>query len=412
MCKIFLSYSRKDYDIVRNIKQEIEEATKARCWMDLDRISYESPDFTKIIAPAIEQASIFVFILTPNSQESKYARNELLLAKARSKHIFFVEPHECEMTSEFILEYGHYNRNLYYIDCQRQKLYKELSRLLDIFIVPLHLQNTNIGKEDANGQENAMVKKQLGELDESFDSRILLFPVDGIILGETPIDALKCNPSLREENDLFKLEEGKLLYSDETGLYYIQYYGMNYIARCIADCFAKFPLRWKDYFGFTMENSYREIKSIIYSKAFLHITETSIPNRDDYVKLVSFFTDDKKYFVALFFQDDYTNNQQILTLMTIETAKCPYCGSGFDSISFFFDPGYDISTIDNACIQHYCSSCGKFWYTWDLERDGGDEYGTLMCPDCHHFETMIISKDPLLFKCQHCKHIWELKSLK
>lgn len=99
--------------------------------MDLDGISYESPDFTKIIAPAIEQAPLFVFILTPNSQMSKYARNELLLAEKRKKHIFFVEPSECEMTSEFILEYGHYNRNLYYVDYQRQKLYKEIVRLLD-----------------------------------------------------------------------------------------------------------------------------------------------------------------------------------------------------------------------------------------------------------------------------------------
>jgi len=126
----FLSYSRKDYDIVRKIKQEIEQATKAKCRMDLEGISYRSPDFTKIIAPAIEQASIFVFILTPNSQRSRYARNELLLAKTRNKHIFFVEPRECEMTSEFILEYGHYNKSLYYADYQRRKLYEELLELL------------------------------------------------------------------------------------------------------------------------------------------------------------------------------------------------------------------------------------------------------------------------------------------
>lgn len=142
MCDIFLSYSRKDYDIVRKIKQEIEHATNAKCWMDLDGISYESPDFTKIIAPAIEHASIFVFILTPNSQESRYARNELLLAKARNKHIFFLEPHKCEMTSEFILEHGHHNRNLYYVDYQRQKLYEEMFGLL------------NPNRIEANGERN------------------------------------------------------------------------------------------------------------------------------------------------------------------------------------------------------------------------------------------------------------------
>lgn len=148
-----MSYSRKDYDIVRKIKQEIEQATKAKCWMDLDGISYESPDFTKIIAPAIEQASIFVFILTPNSQESRYARNELLLAKARNKHIFFVEPHECEMTSEFILEYGHHNRNLYYVDCQRQKLYEEISVLMGI--TPNNSQSyQDYFKEQSSNKQN------------------------------------------------------------------------------------------------------------------------------------------------------------------------------------------------------------------------------------------------------------------
>lgn len=144
MCNIFLSYSRKDFDIVRRIKLEIEQATKAKCWMDLEGISYKSPDFIKIIAPAIEQAPIFVFILTPNSQESRYARNELLLAEARKKHIFLLEPNECDMTSEFILGYGHYNRNLYYVDYQRRKLYKEISDLLSTMVVedneakPLH----------------------------------------------------------------------------------------------------------------------------------------------------------------------------------------------------------------------------------------------------------------------------------
>lgn len=150
MCKIFLSYSRKDYDIVKRIKQEIEQATKAKCWMDLDGISYESPDFTKIIARAIERASIFVFILNPNSQESRYARNELLFAKARNKHIFFVEPCECEMTLEFILEYGHYNRNLYYVDYQKQKLYEEIS----------HLINTNVEQKLLHTNESKPDKKE------------------------------------------------------------------------------------------------------------------------------------------------------------------------------------------------------------------------------------------------------------
>ena len=101
-CDIFISYSRKDIEVVRRIKVDIEKATGTKCWMDLEGISYTSPDFVKIIAPAIENASVFVFILTPDSQISQWARNELLLAYDLEKSVFFVKPQECKMTSEFI----------------------------------------------------------------------------------------------------------------------------------------------------------------------------------------------------------------------------------------------------------------------------------------------------------------------
>ena len=46
---IFISYSRKDIDIVRTIKTEIEQATKVECWMDLDGIVSGKPSFTNAI---------------------------------------------------------------------------------------------------------------------------------------------------------------------------------------------------------------------------------------------------------------------------------------------------------------------------------------------------------------------------
>ncbi len=130
-CDIFLSYSRKDIIAVKQIKQEIEQSVKTKCWMDLEGIPYDSPDFTKVIAPAIENASIFIFILTEDSQNSRYAKNELMLAEARDKHIIFIEPFPCELSSHFILAYGHHNRNHFYIDYEKEKLYAEIIKYLN-----------------------------------------------------------------------------------------------------------------------------------------------------------------------------------------------------------------------------------------------------------------------------------------
>ena len=69
--RIFISYSRKDFEAVKVIKAEIERATGEECWMDMEGIPYDSPDFVEVIAKAIEAADVFLFMLSEHSQNSR-----------------------------------------------------------------------------------------------------------------------------------------------------------------------------------------------------------------------------------------------------------------------------------------------------------------------------------------------------
>lgn len=50
---IFISYCRKDIEIVKAFKQEIMDKTLASCWMDLYGIESGNPKFTKLHTKSI-----------------------------------------------------------------------------------------------------------------------------------------------------------------------------------------------------------------------------------------------------------------------------------------------------------------------------------------------------------------------
>ena len=85
--EVFISYSRKDLDLVKQIKKEIEEAVGIECWMDLNGIESGSPQFTKDIVEGINKCKVFVFMLTEHSQESEFALRELNYAYKNKKTI-------------------------------------------------------------------------------------------------------------------------------------------------------------------------------------------------------------------------------------------------------------------------------------------------------------------------------------
>ena len=57
--RIFISYSRKDLDAVKPIKEELE-ANGFSCWMDMEGIESGSPEFTKTIVKAINADPAFL----------------------------------------------------------------------------------------------------------------------------------------------------------------------------------------------------------------------------------------------------------------------------------------------------------------------------------------------------------------
>ena len=64
--EVFISYSRKDFEKVRDIKDEIDHLVGINCWMDLDGI--ESGElFKKVIFSAINRHDTLLFMLTPQS---------------------------------------------------------------------------------------------------------------------------------------------------------------------------------------------------------------------------------------------------------------------------------------------------------------------------------------------------------
>ena len=105
---IFISYSRKDLELVRTIKTEIEQATGARCWMDLEDIESGTPLFTQTIINGIEECKVFLFMRSIHSQESKYAMLELSYANedALCSHVIILNIDDSKMTKEFRFLYS------------------------------------------------------------------------------------------------------------------------------------------------------------------------------------------------------------------------------------------------------------------------------------------------------------------
>ncbi len=125
--EIFISYSRKDFDKVKAIKDEIDRELGIDCWMDLDGIE-SGEQFEDVIISAIIAHDTMLFMLSPNSMESEYALDELNFAKRKGKRIvlLFVEP--CQMTDKFCFKYSKYDTIEWNDPLQHDKLMGNLHK--------------------------------------------------------------------------------------------------------------------------------------------------------------------------------------------------------------------------------------------------------------------------------------------
>lgn len=135
--EIFISYSRKNLDEVRAIKDEIERETGVECWMDLNAIESGASQFTQDIVNGIKGCRVFLFMLSRESQVSKFALRELDFAMKKSekdnqKHVVIVNVDDCEMLDEFEFMYGLTDMIAWKNQPQKAKLIRDLKRWIGV----------------------------------------------------------------------------------------------------------------------------------------------------------------------------------------------------------------------------------------------------------------------------------------
>lgn len=98
---VFISYSRADYqdekkkpipgNVISQIKEELDKESISY-WIDESGIS-AGDQFAPIIAKAIKNSSVFVFVSTENSNKSEWTQSEISTARMYQKVII---PFKCD----------------------------------------------------------------------------------------------------------------------------------------------------------------------------------------------------------------------------------------------------------------------------------------------------------------------------
>jgi len=122
---VFISYSRKDLELVKEIKAEIDSLVGIDCWMDLDGIE-SGEQFEDVIINAICKCDTILFMMSANSMQSEWALDELDFAMHEKKRIVLVSIDNAEMSGKFYFSYHKYNTITWNNQPQREKLIRDL----------------------------------------------------------------------------------------------------------------------------------------------------------------------------------------------------------------------------------------------------------------------------------------------
>jgi hypothetical protein len=125
---LFLSYSRKDKEVIKSIKKEIEGRLGLNCWVDLSNIPCGTENFKRKVIPGIKNTRIaFLFFLSKFSQASENAMKEINFAKKREKkRVVLIRFNDDEMTDEFFFDYQDADVIDWRVVEQKEKLFKDL----------------------------------------------------------------------------------------------------------------------------------------------------------------------------------------------------------------------------------------------------------------------------------------------
>ncbi len=129
--EIFISYSRRDFDTVKAIKDQLDRELGIECWMDIDGIE-SGEQFEEVIVKAINTHEVFLFMLSPHSMASEYALDELAFAKRKGKRTVLLYITPCEMTDNFSFKYSKFDTIDWNNPLQHEKMMGNLRRWLNL----------------------------------------------------------------------------------------------------------------------------------------------------------------------------------------------------------------------------------------------------------------------------------------
>lgn len=82
---VFISYSRKDSNLVKSIYEHLEKAN-VKCWLDIDGM-YSGVSFKDVIVKALKNSKVVLFMSSENSNKSHNVISEVSIAKKYEKKI-------------------------------------------------------------------------------------------------------------------------------------------------------------------------------------------------------------------------------------------------------------------------------------------------------------------------------------
>lgn len=171
---VFISYARKDYEdlqtkeiipgnIVSRIKQLLDD-NKLTYWFDEAGI-YSGDQFAGVIADAIEQSTVFLYISTTASNDSKWTINEIATAKHLDKKIIPFRYDESKYNKSILmylapLDHIEYPKN-------KDKAFGQLIASIKTYKHTLELaeQESQRAAELAKQREQEKLEKQKQELE-------------------------------------------------------------------------------------------------------------------------------------------------------------------------------------------------------------------------------------------------------
>ena len=125
--KIFISYSRKDFEVVEGLRNDIQSRTGILPWMDVSGIE-TGTRFADVIAKAIDDCELLIFVMSTNSIESSWTRKEVMYALNHKKKIYPVVIDDVQLPRELDFLFSDVDR-VDVRDCmQREKLFSDLNK--------------------------------------------------------------------------------------------------------------------------------------------------------------------------------------------------------------------------------------------------------------------------------------------